>query len=98
MIVTPAPIGLLITVLQARELVRSAVSLFGPHAISLVFMAVPFVVVIEMFVVIPSRLLLAVAILGAQGFAHRASLETARFATAALTKPFATGLHSVRIR
>jgi hypothetical protein len=52
MLVTPAPISLLIVVIELRKIAIFAMVLFGVRAIRLIFILVPFVIVIFVLVVI----------------------------------------------
>src|ERR1700690_1862729 len=54
MIVTPAPVGLLIVVFELGKVVILAMVLFCPHTIRLIFMIIPFMIVIVLFVVVGS--------------------------------------------
>ena len=63
MIVTPAPVGLLIVVFKLGESAIFAMVLFCIHTIRLIFMAIPLMIVIVLRVVIGASVLL---ILGSQ--------------------------------
>jgi membrane protein implicated in regulation of membrane protease activity len=56
MVVTPAPIGLLIVVLELVELAVFVMGLFAPSTVSLILMIVPLMIVIVLFVVVAGTL------------------------------------------
>src|ERR1035438_926180 len=56
MFVTPAPVSLLIVVLEFVELTVLVMGLFSPRTVSLILMIVPFMIVIVLFVVIARTL------------------------------------------
>jgi hypothetical protein len=56
--VTPAPVRLLVFVLHLGKVAISVMGLFGPHSIRLIFMTVPFMIVIVLFVVVTAGLLI----------------------------------------
>ena len=68
MIVTPAPVSLLIVVFELGKIAIFAMVLFCIHTIRLIFMTIPFMIVIVLFVVISDRLVILVilVVLGAQ--------------------------------
>jgi len=55
MIVTPAPICLLIVVVELGKIAIFAMVLFRPHTIRLIFVAIPFMIVIVLFVVVSAH-------------------------------------------
>ena len=52
MFVTPAPVCLLIVVFELGKVSILAMVLFGIHAIRLIFMTIPLMIVIVLFVVV----------------------------------------------
>lgn len=52
MIVTPAPVGLLVVLVKAGEVAIPAMVLFRIHAIGSIFMIARFVIVIVLFVMV----------------------------------------------
>jgi len=52
MIVTPAPVGLLIVVLELGKIAVFAMVLFRIHAICLIFVIVPLMIVVVLIVVV----------------------------------------------
>lgn len=58
MLVTPSPIGLLVVFFELGKITIFAMVFFGIHTIGLVFMAIPFVIFVVLFVVIGANLVL----------------------------------------
>ena len=56
MFVAPAPIGLLIVLMEFGKIAILAMVLLGIHTVGLVFMFVPFMIVIVLFVMIGADL------------------------------------------
>ena len=63
MIVTPAPIGLLVVLVQSGKIAILAMVLFCVHTVRLIFMIVPLMIVVVIFVVVAAG---ALVILGSQ--------------------------------
>src|SRR5579863_12408 len=55
MLVTPSPIGLLVVLFQLGEIAVFAMILFGVHAVCLIFMSVPLMIVVVIFVMVAAR-------------------------------------------
>ena len=55
MLVTPAPICLLIVVFKLGKIAVFAMVVFCPDTIRLIFMVVPFMIVVVLFVVVDAR-------------------------------------------
>ena len=58
MLMTPAPIGLSIVLVEPGKLAIFAVVLLGIHTIRPIFVTIPFVIVIVLFIMVNARLLL----------------------------------------